>query len=265
VSTLPTRLQPLISDQFSGKRAEALEHFSSIGHPVPSEYFNPADHLMDLVSVDPRASNQLKSLERVDRLTSVWHGRASTTERGDEVAKSDAEGIKRGEGTTSMRVALPVVLERHWKNLWRRKDVSRPIKTPLTRFLMTFLTRFFSIGSFNHLCSQRCLSSSSSDSLMDRQVCKCSLALRTVGSLSHRGTGASRLSYREHLSHSLRRPAQCHGYLSSRSEPLPTRGEVIGSILSRNIHDHIHDRRARVRTARRFRICFHRMFYLLHS
>jgi len=39
---------------YSGRRSEAVPYFTSIGHPMPSEFFNPADHLLDLVSVDPR-------------------------------------------------------------------------------------------------------------------------------------------------------------------------------------------------------------------
>lgn len=109
--------------QFSGKRSDAVEYFASIGHPVPSEFFNPADHLLDLVSVDPRPSNQPVSLQQVNKLTSAWRETGDHSENGYENEKQGVR-LKRGEGTTSMRVALPVVLERHFKNLWRRKDVS---------------------------------------------------------------------------------------------------------------------------------------------
>ena len=123
--SLERAFNPLGPDsfQFSGKRAEAVSYFTSIGHPVPSEFFNPADHLLDLVSVDPRPSNQPKSLERVHKLTSAWRARAGATDAGEETKGGEASLIKRGEGTSSMRVALPVVLERQWRNLWRRKDV----------------------------------------------------------------------------------------------------------------------------------------------
>ncbi|WWD16853.1 hypothetical protein CI109_101285 [Kwoniella shandongensis] len=121
---------------FTGRRAEAVEYFTSIGHPMPSEFFNPADHLLDLVSVDPRVTNYEKSLSRVNGLTSNWRSVAGETEAGDEHEKGKNASnavMKRGEGTTSMRVALPVVLERHWKSLWRRKDVffNRLVQTPL--------------------------------------------------------------------------------------------------------------------------------------
>ncbi|WVQ83463.1 hypothetical protein IAT38_005604 [Cryptococcus sp. DSM 104549] len=124
---------------FTGKRSEALEYFTSIGYPMPSEFFNPADHLLDLVSIDPRAANHAKSLARVQSLTAGWR-ECPSPEEGEEVEKNHQEGahggrglFRRAAGTTSMRVALPVVLERHWKNLWRRKDVffNRLVQTPL--------------------------------------------------------------------------------------------------------------------------------------
>ncbi|WVW79872.1 hypothetical protein I302_101842 [Kwoniella bestiolae CBS 10118] len=118
---------------FNGKRSEAVEYFTSIGHPMPSEFFNPADHLLDLVSVDPRPQGYESSLSRVRGLTSQWSSR-STEENGEESEKRNTSKVlSKGGGTTSMRVALPVVLERHWKNLWRRKDVffNRLVQTPL--------------------------------------------------------------------------------------------------------------------------------------
>ncbi|WVF67064.1 hypothetical protein IAT40_001808 [Kwoniella sp. CBS 6097] len=118
---------------FTGKRSEAVEYFSAIGHPMPSEFFNPADHLLDLVSVDSRLRQHESSRARVQALTSKW--RANDAEGGDEgeKGKPPTAVIGRGAGTTSMIVALPVVLERHWKNLWRRKDVffNRLVQTPL--------------------------------------------------------------------------------------------------------------------------------------
>jgi hypothetical protein len=92
---------------------------------MPSEFFNPADHLLDLVSIDPRSSQYDQSLDRVHGLTDQWRAKQHTEESGEEGGiSSDTTVIKRGEGTTSMKVAFPVVLERTWKNLWRKKDVS---------------------------------------------------------------------------------------------------------------------------------------------
>ncbi|OXG32398.1 ABC transporter family protein [Cryptococcus neoformans Bt120] len=120
---------------YTGKRSDAVQYFASINYAMPSEFFNPADHLLDLVSIDPRVSYHDQSLTRVNSLTSQWRIRSAGQENGDEQGKNGAGSaiIKHGEGTTPMRIALPVVLERHWKNLWRRKDVffNRLGQTPL--------------------------------------------------------------------------------------------------------------------------------------
>jgi len=126
----PSSSQSLAHIQFTGHRSEAIPYFSSIGHPMPSEFFNPADHLLDLVSVDPRASQYDSSFERVNGLTSQWRTRRSKESGEEHMTSSDT--VKRGEGTTSMKIAFPVVLERTWKNLWRKKDVSPPHWTRLT-------------------------------------------------------------------------------------------------------------------------------------
>jgi len=96
---------------------------------MPSEFFNPADHLLDLVSVDPRASQYDTSLQRVNGLTSQWRTRQNKESGEEHIASSNT--VKRGEGTTSMKIAFPVVLERTWKNLWRKKDVRRPRRSEL--------------------------------------------------------------------------------------------------------------------------------------
>lgn len=105
---------------------------------MPSEFFNPADHLLDLVSVDPRSAQHELSVERVKGLAASWHTVEKSSQRDNaapsasDPEKRGAQGgasggnsgvLSRGEGTTSMIIALPVVLERHWKNLWRNKEV----------------------------------------------------------------------------------------------------------------------------------------------
>ncbi|WVQ92160.1 hypothetical protein IAS59_005968 [Cryptococcus gattii] len=120
---------------YTGKRSDAVQYLTSINHAMPSEFFNPADHLLDLVSIDPRVSYHDQSLTRVNGLTSQWRIKSAGHESGNEQERNgpDSAIIKCGEGTTPMRIALPVVLERHWKNLWRRKDVffNRLVQTPL--------------------------------------------------------------------------------------------------------------------------------------
>lgn len=136
---------------------------------MPSEFFNPADHLLDLVSVDPRSSQYDHSLTRVHGLTDKWKARQHTKESGEEGAgiASDTAVIKRGEGTTSMKVAFPVVLERTWKNLWRKKDVSISGRNGVC--VDDF--RHSSIDCYSHLCLVDCSSCSSSDLVGARPVC----------------------------------------------------------------------------------------------
>ena len=61
-----------------------------------------------------------------------------------------SDTVKRGEGTTSMKIAFPVVLERTWKNLWRKKDVS-------PSFLMPADNRHSLIDCYNPLSLVGCL------------------------------------------------------------------------------------------------------------
>ncbi|KAL1410291.1 hypothetical protein Q8F55_004297 [Vanrija albida] len=129
---------------FNGRQSEAVNYFNNLGYPMPSAYFNPADHLLDLVSVDPRPGPPHDASERrVQRITGTWHA-VEGKEVGDEPTKEAVNGdgngsspsppssaaspaqpqkITRGEGTTPMRIALPVVLSRHWISLWRQKEV----------------------------------------------------------------------------------------------------------------------------------------------
>lgn len=99
---------------------------------MPSEYFNPADHLLDLVSVDTRKTNHDVSQQRVQGLIEGWRGYSGKVDveelsggtKAITEGSADGKGIKREKKSTGMIVALPVVLERHWTNLWRQKEVS---------------------------------------------------------------------------------------------------------------------------------------------
>ena len=108
---------------------------------MPSEYFNPADHLLDLVSVDPRLASHQASKSRVANLTALWRS-AAHIESGAEIV-SDVT-VHRGSRSTSIFTALPVVLERSFKSLWRQKEVffSRIIQPPLfSAIILLFFQR----------------------------------------------------------------------------------------------------------------------------
>lgn len=150
---------------FSGRRAAAVRYFTGIGYPMPSEFFNPADHLLDLVSVDPRAATHAASRSRVRALTDAW--RAVASQDGEEVAVVDekksawrrsiptisAAGrqenkLSSGSRTTAMRIALPVVLQRHWLNLWRQPEVffNRWFQAPFVGALFILFFQRLSLG-----------------------------------------------------------------------------------------------------------------------
>lgn len=122
---------------YSGKRADAVPYFTSIGWPMPSEFFNPADHLLDLVSVDPRSATHDASSARVRRLICSWRSSGhNSKEVGNEPSEAQGE-VKSGSSTTPMRIALPVTLSRHFKNLIRQPDVflSRLLQAPFVAAL----------------------------------------------------------------------------------------------------------------------------------
>ncbi|GMK58369.1 hypothetical protein CspeluHIS016_0504010 [Cutaneotrichosporon spelunceum] len=122
---------------YSGRRASAVKYFTEIGYPMPSEFFNPADHLLDLVSVDPRKRTHKASQARVRCLTDTY--RALSTQDAEEdtlhckeksawhriptISPSETGKLASGSRTTAMRIALPVVLQRQWLNIWRQPDV----------------------------------------------------------------------------------------------------------------------------------------------
>ncbi|KAI9099904.1 P-loop containing nucleoside triphosphate hydrolase protein [Phlyctochytrium arcticum] len=63
---------------YAGPRQGALAHFENLGHTVP-EYVNPADHLIDITSVDNRdTAAEAESLARVDTLVKAWRDSAAS-------------------------------------------------------------------------------------------------------------------------------------------------------------------------------------------
>lgn len=126
---------------YSGKRADAIPYFTSIGYPMPTEFFNPADHLLDIVSVDPRPALNSASAKRVGDMVATW-STYEAKETGDEDVSTlnTTDEIHSGAKTTPMRIALPVVLVRHWTNIWRQKGVfmNRWMQAPFVGALFIF-------------------------------------------------------------------------------------------------------------------------------
>jgi hypothetical protein len=108
---------------YSGPRKSVESAFAAAGYPIP-HMFNPADWLLDVVSVDARGRNEEKSRQRVSQLLDYWHEqeqrkRKESEERENSVVAEKVEISAEAEsyGKAPMWVALPVVIERMVKNL----------------------------------------------------------------------------------------------------------------------------------------------------
>ncbi|KAJ6501512.1 P-loop containing nucleoside triphosphate hydrolase protein [Mycena vitilis] len=125
---------------FSGKREEAMRIMDSQGYPLPSLWFNPADHLLDLVTVDQRPGKTADSRARVDGLISFWNTHREKVDRveGHQKSEATAPPVARESRFTPMHIAFPVVWERMFRNLWRQKDAfwGRITQPPLAGLLL---------------------------------------------------------------------------------------------------------------------------------
>ncbi|KZV81463.1 P-loop containing nucleoside triphosphate hydrolase protein [Exidia glandulosa HHB12029] len=128
---------------FAGPREHMLPYFASLGHECPPLY-NPSDFVMDLISVDVRGRRrQATTTARIDSLVQGWRNREKKqaeafggspppSEESKEKVKT-MQGIGEHDERTPMFVALPVLLERSWHNLWRQSDLfwTRLIQAPI--------------------------------------------------------------------------------------------------------------------------------------
>ena len=107
---------------YSGPRKQVEGTFTAQSYTIPA-YFNPADFLLDIVSVDNRPEFEPASRERVNRLIDYWKL---------EEAKLELAGRMQDENTaesshptrlikesrlTPMWIAAPVLLERTLRNM----------------------------------------------------------------------------------------------------------------------------------------------------
>lgn len=84
---------------------------------------NPADWILDLVSVDSRGDREQVTRKRVSQMIDNWAEREARKVE-DKTANRDSaqgpEGLVDYDGQASVMVALPVILERMARNLWRQ-------------------------------------------------------------------------------------------------------------------------------------------------
>ena len=116
------------------------EYFATLGHAVPQD-FNPADHLLDVISVDYRTKEQeAVTKERVDHIVRGWEqdGGARQALMLEEGAKAlsvadvttasttpqeqtEAYAAAHGGGGAGFFTAFPLLLARTWRELTRNK------------------------------------------------------------------------------------------------------------------------------------------------
>ncbi|KAJ7037530.1 P-loop containing nucleoside triphosphate hydrolase protein [Mycena alexandri] len=125
---------------FSGKREQAMRIMESQGYPLPSLWFNPADHLLDLVTVDQRPGKTAESRARVEGLIAFWttHREKVDKVEGHQKSEEPSPPIARESRFTPMYIAFPVVWDRMFRNLWRQREAfwGRLTQAPFTGLLL---------------------------------------------------------------------------------------------------------------------------------
>ncbi|KAG9003035.1 hypothetical protein FRB93_011322 [Tulasnella sp. JGI-2019a] len=110
---------------FSGPKSDINAWCDTLGFPLPN-MTNPADWILDLISFSNTGGQEEHSRVRVGKILNSWVARQIET--GEE--KPQRSEIRPpinvaldSDKQAPMHVALPVVLERMAKNLWRQKPV----------------------------------------------------------------------------------------------------------------------------------------------
>ncbi|CAE6438340.1 unnamed protein product [Rhizoctonia solani] len=109
---------------YAGPRTEVGPTLASAGYPIPPLY-NPADWLLDLASVDLRGDREAVTRERVANLVEFWAGTHHEKQE-VELREKGVEMMQIGgqeDRFTPMWIALPLIVERMTKNLWRQQAV----------------------------------------------------------------------------------------------------------------------------------------------
>ncbi|KAG9082295.1 hypothetical protein FS749_006964 [Ceratobasidium sp. UAMH 11750] len=109
---------------FAGPRNEVEGTFALAGYPVPPLY-NPADWLLDVASVDLRGTREAETKARTTKLVEFWtniqykNGVVDTEKPKSETGNTME--INTQERFTPMWIALPLIVQRMTRNLWRQQ------------------------------------------------------------------------------------------------------------------------------------------------
>ncbi|KAG9121915.1 hypothetical protein FRC07_001937, partial [Ceratobasidium sp. 392] len=110
---------------YAGPRNEVEGTFALAGYPIPPLY-NPADWLLDVASVDLRGTREPETKARVAKLVDFWANLQRKTDAIDiEKPENNEDMIEIGADNkfTPMWIALPLIVERMTRNLWRQQAV----------------------------------------------------------------------------------------------------------------------------------------------
>lgn len=132
---------------YSGPREEVLGFFEASGHPCPKN-FNPADFLLDVISVDYRSQEGTdKSLARVSMILDSWTTTSTARKRATREIPAQTN-LAAKQRAAPLLVAFPVVLGRSFKNLRRQQDVfiARLVNPPFLALLFWLFFARLSLG-----------------------------------------------------------------------------------------------------------------------
>jgi len=77
---------------YAGSAKHCLSHFAKLGYDMPP-FTNPAEYLIDLVSVDNRSDEAERATkERVDHIVAAWENHGSTVPRDDDGSEEKESG-----------------------------------------------------------------------------------------------------------------------------------------------------------------------------
>ncbi|KAG8931848.1 hypothetical protein FRC02_002035 [Tulasnella sp. 418] len=108
---------------YSGPKAGVEKMCASVGWPIP-EMVNPADWILDMVSVDNRGEQENITRERVKHIVNQWEitERKSMEELATMGKPVDAtKVIYESDGGTPFYISIPVIIDRMLRNLWRQQ------------------------------------------------------------------------------------------------------------------------------------------------
>jgi ABC-2 type transporter len=103
---------------YSGPRHGVESNLSAQGFNIP-EYFNPADFLLDVISIDHRPEYESATRLRVDGIVAHWAKQEKASNKKEPRPSPDETRYSsRNESRlTPMWIALPTLLERSLRNM----------------------------------------------------------------------------------------------------------------------------------------------------